>query len=187
MNATRGREATWKATATEVDTPGAHLTVGDVANRTGLSAQHLLHMLYRRQAYDAANPMGALMRPDYRYGEEPRWSDEQLSRYFELKHAWDNAKTSRYAHLPLVTEAEARQLGLVSLRRACLTSGHAPSSMNRWQTRDGFPQPTHAVDTGTPTPRVCRPWADIRAWLITRHPDRDYPEQPRWDDVAEED
>lgn len=174
MSGNETRPAAWHATAEEIDPEEArrHPTLADVCDRTGLRQLTILYAMNRTGQYTNLKPMHILARPAYRTnGSEPRWSDEQIAKYFDLLTERTRTYNERYGHLPVVTAAEARSRQLVSLRAIKRVSGFALTTLHRWADDTAFPPATARTASRGPVPQLLRPWSDVRRYLMDKRSD----------------
>lgn len=171
------RPAAWHETATEIDgepDPRKHLTLGEVCSRTGLRDVTIKFAMNRKGRFKNA-ALREIARPAYSKNGEPRWDPKQVADYFNAINERSRTIEERFGHLPVVSAADARRRQLLTLREVHRASGFALTTLHRWTSYEGFPEPVAVQTSKGPQPLVLRRWHDVRAFLLTQRPDADLP------------
>jgi hypothetical protein len=161
----------WHATAEPVDERGpGMLTIGEVANLTGLSS-NTIQVALNSQAYTGKRArLRELSRPKWNWAGVPLWSAEQVGAYH--KKVSDRWKIRQeFSDLPEYDEAEVIRRQLASLRGLSRISGVPLTTLHRWKLAQGFPAPAALMKINSPTPRVLYSWPALRECMKSDHAD----------------
>ncbi|HYF74527.1 MAG TPA: hypothetical protein VD864_16985 [Nocardioides sp.] len=130
-----GSRARWADEATDLSTKiseaAKHLTIGQLADATGLSPETISDSLTREKITNPSNPRGAIDRPAYRIGDVPLWSTGQLAEYAR------RVQLSREEPERVVTAVEAEREGLVSTNQVAELFGVHDQTVRRWERNYG--------------------------------------------------
>lgn len=159
--------ARWADTATDLsnDLPKAaqQLTLGQLADATGLSAKTIEDSLTREKITSEDNPRGAIDRPDYMVGGDPLWSPTQLAEYAK------RTQMTRDVVLPLVSSEEAETRRLISTNELAELFGIHDQTVRRWEAnfRDTYPPAVgrRSRDGRPGVPEHVRELDKIVAWV----------------------
>lgn len=170
--------AAWFATAEEAGAEEG-LPVGEVSRRTGLRPQTLLYAIARRARLRESAPMYHLVRPRYRHGMEPRWSEEQVQGYHQALRE-RNELAAQHDGLPAYESVQdARRDGMLSLRGISRASGVGLTTIHRYSQHEDWPSLAAVLWPGSLSPRSLYRWSEVRTYLLVRRPGLQLPKKPR--------
>lgn len=160
--------ARWADTAIDLSNNLAkaaqQLTVGQLADATGLSQRTIEDSLTREKITAEDNPRGAIDRPEYMAGGMPLWSHAQLADYAKRKKRQDQ----RLANLPLISSEAAQMRGLTSTAEVAELLGKHDQTVRRWEANfaDYPPAVARRSRDGRPgVPEHVRELAKILDWV----------------------
>ncbi len=160
--------ARWADTAIDLSTDlseaAKQLTVGQLADATGLSQRTIEDSLTREKITAEDNPRGAIDRPAYMAGGMPLWSHAQLAEFAKRKAQQD----TRLAELPLIDPETAQLRGLISTGELAEMLGKHDQTVRRWEANFGDYPPAVARRSRNKRPGVpehVRELEKILAWL----------------------
>jgi hypothetical protein len=161
----------WHDTAEPVDERGpGMLTIGEVANLTGLSS-NTIQVALNSQAYTGKRSrLRELSRPKWNWAGVPLWSTEQVGAYHaKVAARWKIRQ--EFSDLPEYEETEVVWRQLASLRGLSRISGVPLTTLHRWKLAEGFPAPAALMKINSPTPRVLYSWPALRECMKRYHAD----------------
>lgn len=161
----------WHGTAEPVDERGpGMLTIGEVANLTGLSS-NTIQVALNSQAYTGRRArLRELSRPRWNWAGVPLWSPEQVGAYHKkVSERWKIRQ--EFSDLPEYEETEIVRRQLASLRGLSRISGVPLTTLHRWKLAQGFPAPAALMKINSPTPRVLYSWPALRECMKRDHAD----------------
>lgn len=163
--------ARWADTAIDLSNDltkaAQQLTLGALADATGLSQRTIEDSLTREKITSPNNPRGAIDRPRYMVGGNPLWSHSQLAEY---------AKRSRIdnkVELPLISPEAAQMRGLIStIEVAELVKKH-DQTVRRWEANfsDTYPPAVarRSRDGRPGVPEHVRELAKVIEWITEQN------------------
>jgi hypothetical protein len=161
----------WHDTAEPVDERGpGMLTIGEVANLTGLSSS-TIQVALNSQAYTGRRSrLRELSQPKWNWQGVPLWSAEQVGAYHaKVAARWKIRQ--EFSNLPEYAETEVIRRQLASLRGLSRISGVPLTTLHRWKLGQGFPAPAALMKINSPTPRVLYSWPALRECMKRDHAD----------------
>lgn len=159
--------ARWAETATDLSNnlPKAaqQLTLGQLADATGLSTRTIEDSLTRRKITSPDNPRGAIDRPEFMVGGNPLWSPAQLAEYAR------RAQMTRNVNLPLISSEDAEERGLISTNELAKQLGIHDQTVRKWEAnfRDTYPPVVarRSRDGRPGVPEHVRELAKVIEWI----------------------
>jgi hypothetical protein len=168
VNTVTKSRARWADTAIDLSTnleeAAKHLTVGQLADATGLSQRTIEDSLTREKITAEDNPRGAIDRPKFMIGGMPLWSQAQVADYAMRKARQEQ----RLAELPLVSPEAAQMRGLISTSEVAKMIGRHDQTVRRWEANFGDYPPAVARRSRNKRPGVpehVRELEKILDWL----------------------
>jgi hypothetical protein len=168
--------ARWADTATDLSNNitdiANHLTVGMLADATGLSQRTIEDSLTREKITAEDNPRGAIDRPEFMVGGMPLWSHAQLAEYTRRKARQEQ----RLAELPPISSEAAKARGLISTIELAELLGKHDQTIRRWEANFGDYPPAVARrsrDKRPGVPEHVRELSKILEWIKTENTRRE--------------
>ena len=153
------------------------LTLGALADKTGLSARTIEDSLTREKISDPDNPRGALDRPKYSVGGDPLWSPEQLQDYFKRKERQATKRAAAAMALPLIAPEESEQRGLIATLELAELLGIHVQTVRRWEANFGDTYPPAVArrsrDKRPGVPEHVRELTEIIDWIKAKNAERE--------------
>lgn len=145
------------------------LSLTDLCDVAGVKASSVMSQV-QRTGTTVRGAMAHLMRPAYRVGHTPWWSQEQVDRYFAAKEKQFKQQAELEARLPRVSDDEAEDRQLRSNRWLAKWAGFSHGTFNRRSNEEGFPAPKAVLRSQGPRLVLLREQGEAEAWLRARHP-----------------
>lgn len=167
--------ASWTDGAEEINQHKANgvpsiLSITTLCDATGLKKSTVKSYILRTGS-TVRGAMAHLMRPAYRVGSTPYWSQAQLDAYQQAAEQERQRREALLAKLPEVTVEEAQRRELWSMRQLARWAGFAPVTFHRMANEEGFPEPVAVVPSSGTRPFVLRDRAAVEKFLRARRPD----------------
>lgn len=168
------RAAEWLSSAQEIPaeqvSQAGALSLTQLCDATGTKTSSIMSYVNRTGQMREDVPMAHLMRPAYRVGSVPYWSQDQATRYFDAHAERTRRRRERIANLPEVTQREADRRGLWGLRKFAAWSGFALTTVHRWKNDDSFPEPVAVIPSSGPNPYIVWRRKEVETWVRARQP-----------------
>lgn len=172
--------ARWADTAIDLSNDLAkaaqQLTLGALADATGLSRRTIEDSLTREKITSPTSPRGAIDRPCYMVGGNPLWSHDQLAEF--LRRSQIDAK----ADLPLISSETAQMRGLISTNEVAEMLGKHDQTVRRWEANfsDTYPPAVarRSRDGRPGVPEHVRELAKVVEWITEQNEARAAEDRP---------
>lgn len=163
--------ARWASTAVDLSNDltkaAQQITLGALADATGLSQRTIEDSLTREKITSPDNPRGAIDRPRYSVGGNPLWSHSQLAEFAK------RARIDKKVDLPLISPEAAEERGLISTIELAEMLGKHDQTVRRWEANfaDTYPAAVarRSRDGRPGVPEHVRPLAKIVEWITEQN------------------
>lgn len=147
----------------DLDQAAKQLTLGALADKTGLSPNTIEDSLTREKITSPDNPRGAIDRPAYSVGGDPLWSHEQLAEFLR------RSSIERTVEYPLISSEESERLGLISTNELAEKLGIHDQTVRKWEANfsDTYPPVVgrRSRDKRPGVPEYVRDLSKIIKWI----------------------